>query len=128
MNNDDKMSLIEEGSRNAAMRLRVVAEQGRSGQFSCSEMALAVSAILALRERDRLRADVERHESYGGELEGRLAELAEQVERLTRERDAVCRYAAGFLTGNPEQILENALTVAAYVPSPLRAEGDPHDD
>jgi hypothetical protein len=54
VNNDDKMPLIDEGARGAAMRLRVVAEQGRSGQFSCPEMTLAASAILALRERAEL--------------------------------------------------------------------------
>jgi hypothetical protein len=49
----------------------------------------AMRCEAAADEIDRLRADVERHESYGGELEGRLAEQAEQVARLTAERDAI---------------------------------------
>jgi hypothetical protein len=59
MSNSDKTNLIDEGIRNAAMRLHSIAERGRSGQFSCPEMELAASAIMALRERAE-RAEQER--------------------------------------------------------------------
>jgi hypothetical protein len=111
MNNSDKMALIDEGARNAAMRLRVVAEQGRSGDFSCPEMALAASAILALRaEVGRLNVDFRKHSEAAIELYSGIyaiiestcgiglpvwcspldavKTLADRAAELTRERDA----------------------------------------
>jgi hypothetical protein len=49
----------------------------------------AMRAVAAADEIDRLRADVERHESYGGGLEGRLAEQAECLGAAQAEIDAI---------------------------------------
>jgi hypothetical protein len=45
----------------------------------------AMRCEAAADEIDRLRAEVERHESYGGELEGRLADRSEEAARLRLE-------------------------------------------
>jgi hypothetical protein len=73
----------------------------------------------------RLRAEVAR---LGAELEvyeRHFERFRVDLAKAIRERDAVCRYAAGFLTGEPELILANALTVAGYVLALLPSAIDP---
>lgn len=59
----------------------------------------------------RIRDHAAANPSHAGDV---VLQLVAEVERLKLERDAVCRYAAGFLTGKPDVILKNAMMVAKY--------------
>jgi predicted RNase H-like nuclease (RuvC/YqgF family) len=77
----------------------------------------AMRCEAAADEIARLRADVERHESYGGELEGRLADRSEEVERLRAEVTRLTRERAAIGSDHHDAI--SAIRLENYT---LRAE------